>query len=120
MATTYRPGQRDNRPWGSWEILSTAPTYAVKRIVVTPGSRLSLQRHAYRAEHWVIVAGTARVTKGKDILPLEAGDAVAIGHREIHRIENPGTSDLVFIEVQYGTHLDEDDIQRLEDDYGRP
>lgn len=119
MATTYHHGQRDDRPWGSWEILTTGPGYAVKRIVVTAGSRLSLQRHAHRAEHWVIVAGEARVTKGRDIIPLGTGEAVAIGHREVHRIENPGTSDLVFIEVQHGTHLDEDDIERLEDDYGR-
>ena len=119
MVTQYQAGERDERPWGSWEILAVGPGHAVKRIIVNPGARLSLQRHRHRAEHWVIVNGEARVTKGAEILSLKTGDAVAIGHREVHRIENPGTAPLVFIEVQHGEHLDEADIERLEDDYGR-
>ncbi len=119
MATEYAIGQRDERPWGSWEILGVGPGHAVKRIVVKPGARLSLQRHAHRAEHWVIVAGEARVTRDDQVLLLGTGEAVAIGHRQVHRIENPGAAELVFIEVQHGAHLDENDIERLEDDYGR-
>jgi mannose-6-phosphate isomerase-like protein (cupin superfamily) len=119
MTTEYIVGQRDERPWGSWEIIAAGPGYAVKRIVVNPGKRLSLQRHAFRAEHWVMVAGTARVTRGTEMLPVAFGQHVAIGLGDIHRIENAGTEDVVFIEVQHGEHLDENDIERIEDDYGR-
>jgi mannose-6-phosphate isomerase len=119
MSTTYVAGERDERPWGSWEIIAIGPNYAVKRIVVRAGQRLSLQRHAFRAEHWVIVGGLARVTRGADTLSLSPGEHVAIGCGDAHRIENPGTGDLVFIEVQHGERLDENDIERLQDDYGR-
>jgi mannose-6-phosphate isomerase-like protein (cupin superfamily) len=119
MSTTYQPGQRDSRPWGTWEILALGPDYAVKRIVVKPGARLSLQRHRHRAEHWIVVGGTASVTRGRDTFPVSAGENTVIGLGDVHRIANPGTADLVFIEVQHGVHLDEADIERLEDDYGR-
>ncbi len=119
MSTTYETGQQDQRPWGSWEVLALGPGYAVKRLTVKPGARLSLQRHAHRAEHWVIVGGTGRVTKGAATLDLAAGQNAVIDLGEVHRIENPGTAELVFIEVQHGRHLDESDIERLEDDYGR-
>ena len=119
MTATYMAGVRDERPWGSWEIVATGPNYAVKRIVVRPGQRISLQRHVVRAEHWVIVGGVARVTRDTTIFPLSFGEHVAIGRGDVHRIENPGTEDLVFIEVQHGEHVDESDIERLEDDYGR-
>jgi mannose-6-phosphate isomerase-like protein (cupin superfamily) len=119
MGTTYQPGQRDSRPWGTWEILALGPGYAVKRIVVRPGTRLSLQRHRHRAEHWIVVGGTAAVTRGRDTFPASAGENAVIGLGDVHRIANPGTVDLVFIEVQHGAHLDEADIERLEDDYGR-
>ena len=112
MGTTYQPGQRDSRPWGTWEILALGPGYAVKRIVVRPGARLSLQRHRHRG-------GTAAVTRGRDTFPASAGENAVIGQGDVHRIANPGTVDLVFIEVQHGAHLDEADIERLEDDYGR-
>jgi mannose-6-phosphate isomerase-like protein (cupin superfamily) len=119
MSTGYVLGQRDERPWGAWEIVAVGPGYAVKRIVVRPGQRLSLQRHAFRAEHWVLVAGRARVTRGTAMFPLSPGGHAAIAPGDAHRIENPGTEDLVFIEVQHGERLDEDDIERLQDDYGR-
>ena len=119
MSVTYAPGQREDRPWGHWEILAVGTGYAVKRIVVRPGGRLSLQRHAHRAEHWIIVGGEARVTKQASVFPLPIGGTVAIAAGEAHRIENPGTTDLVFIEVQHGQTLREDDIERLDDDYGR-
>jgi mannose-6-phosphate isomerase-like protein (cupin superfamily) len=120
MTTRYSVGQRDERPWGSWEVIAAGPRYAVKRIAVQPGKRLSLQSHAYRAEHWVVVAGAALVTRGTESLPVGYGGSVAIGRGEVHRIENPGPEELVFIEVQHGDRLDEDDIKRFEDDYGRP
>jgi len=119
MFVNYTPGQREDRPWGTWEILAVGAGYAVKRIVVHPGGRLSLQRHAHRAEHWIIVGGEARVTKQAASFPVAAGETVAIAVGEVHRIENPGTTDLVFIEVQHGPTLHEDDIERLDDDYGR-
>jgi len=119
MSTTYTAGERDERPWGSWEIIAIGPNYAVKRIVVRPGQRLSLQRHSFRAEHWVVVGGVAQVTREAELFALAAGEHVAIGRGDAHRIENPGTEDLVFIEVQHGERLDENDIERLQDDYGR-
>ncbi|HEY7581469.1 MAG TPA: phosphomannose isomerase type II C-terminal cupin domain [Acetobacteraceae bacterium] len=119
MSIGYVLGQRDERPWGAWEIVAVGPGYAVKRIVVRPGQRLSLQRHAFRAEHWVVVSGLARVARGTEMFALSPGGHAAIGRGDAHRIENPGTEDLVFIEVQHGERLDENDIERLLDDYGR-
>jgi mannose-1-phosphate guanylyltransferase/mannose-6-phosphate isomerase len=119
VSSTYQPGDRDERPWGVWEIIASGPRYAVKRIVVRPGQRLSLQRHAFRAEHWVVVGGTARVTRGAETLEVLSGESVMIGRGEVHRIENRGLDELVFIEVQHGEYLAEDDIERIEDDYGR-
>jgi mannose-6-phosphate isomerase len=109
----------DERPWGTFTVLDEADTYKVKRIEVYAGKRLSYQMHAKRAEHWYVVAGIANVTlDGKDIL-LNAGEAVDIPQGTAHRIENPGTELMVFIEVQRGTYFGEDDIVRLQDDFGR-
>ena len=119
MITRYSVGQRDQRPWGTWEVIDAGPRHTVKRIAVQPGKRLSLQSHAYRAEHWVVVAGAALGTRGRETLPVGYGGSVAIGRGEVHRIENPGPDELVFIEVQHGELLDENDIERLQDDYGR-
>ena len=119
MTNEYLVGQRDERPWGTWEIMATSANYAVKRIVVKPGARLSLQRHAFRAEHWIVVGGTALVTRGTETFPVASGEHAAIGLGDVHRIENPGSDELVFIEVQHGERLDENDIERIEDDYGR-
>ncbi len=119
MTTAYAVGQRDDRPWGHWQVLAVGPQYAVKRILVRPGSRLSLQRHAHRAEHWIIVAGSGTVTVRDQSFPVIAGEHVMIGSGDAHRIANPGPDDLLFIEVQHGQHLDEGDIERLQDDYGR-
>jgi mannose-6-phosphate isomerase-like protein (cupin superfamily) len=115
----YQVGQRDERPWGSWEIIAVGARYAVKRIVVRPGQRLSLQRHQFRAEHWIVVGGIAQVTRGETTFPVGAGEHVVIGRGDIHRIANTGDEDVVFIEVQHGERLEEDDIERLQDDYGR-
>jgi len=109
----------DKRPWGSFTVLDEGAAYKVKRIEVLPGQRLSYQKHSRRAEHWVAVAGQAKVTlEGKEII-LSTGDALDVPIGAAHRIENIGPDLLVFIEVQRGDYLGEDDIQRLQDDYGR-
>ncbi len=115
----YRPGESDRRPWGDWAIIDAGPGFAVKRIRVVSGGVLSLQRHQHRAEQWTVVAGTARVTRNTETIDLEAGESIGIGQGDIHRIANPGAADMVFIEVQTGRELREDDIERLEDRYGR-
>jgi mannose-6-phosphate isomerase len=109
----------DERPWGNFTVLDEGSAYKVKRIEVLPGKRLSYQRHSRRAEHWLTVAGRAKVTlDGAEIL-LSAGDAIDIPVGAAHRIENIGDVRLVFIEVQRGDYFGEDDIQRLQDDFGR-
>jgi len=115
----YAAGDTDTRPWGRWTVLEAGPGYAVKRIEVVPGGRLSLQRHRHRAEQWVVVAGAALVTLDAVQFELLPGGTVHIATGQVHRVENHGTADMVFIEVQTGPTLDEDDIERLEDVYGR-
>ena len=109
----------DRRPWGSFQVLDEAGTYKVKRITVDPGQRLSYQFHHRRAEHWVIVTGRAEVTLDDEVLPYEAGQVVEVGRGVRHRIRNPGDEVLTFVEVQTGDYFGEDDIVRLDDDYGR-
>jgi mannose-6-phosphate isomerase-like protein (cupin superfamily) len=111
--------RHETRPWGEFFVLADAPTHKVKRIVVRPGQRLSYQRHERRAEHWFVVAGTARVTLDGADHVVPTGGAIDIPRGAAHRIENPGTDDLVFVEVQLGDYFGEDDITRLDDDYGR-
>jgi mannose-6-phosphate isomerase-like protein (cupin superfamily) len=118
-AVRYEAGDRDTRPWGTWEVLATGPDYALKRITVLPGQRLSLQYHHHRAEHWTIVSGQAEVEIDGAVVPCGGGEHVYIPLRAAHRIRNIGAEPLVFIEVQVGQHLDELDIVRIEDDYGR-
>ena len=109
----------DRRPWGSFTVLDEGEGYKVKRIEVLPGKRLSYQRHARRAEHWMVVAGTARVTlDGADRL-VQIGETVDIPIGTLHRVANPGPHTLIFIEIQRGDYLGEDDITRVSDDYGR-
>jgi mannose-6-phosphate isomerase-like protein (cupin superfamily) len=115
----YEAGDCETRPWGTWEVLATGPEYALKRITVLPGQRLSLQYHNYRSEHWTIVTGEAEVEIDGILFRCGAGEHVHIPLRAKHRIRNIGTEVLVFIEVQVGKHLDELDIIRLDDDYGR-
>lgn len=109
----------DERPWGSFTVLDEADNYKVKRIEVLPQKRLSYQRHTHRAEHWMVVAGTAKVTLEGQEIQATAGVTVDVPAGAAHRIENIGTEKLIFIEIQRGTYLGEDDIQRLQDDYGR-
>jgi mannose-6-phosphate isomerase len=109
----------ESRPWGGFLVLEDRPTHKVKRIWVHPGQRLSYQKHMRRSEHWIIVEGRARITvDGKEIL-LGPGESVEIPLEAAHRIENIGDTELTFIEVQTGDYFGEDDIVRLEDDYGR-
>ena len=117
--TGYTAGESDRRPWGRWTVLEAGPHYAVKRIEVIPGGRLSLQRHQFRAEQWVVVAGVGTVTLGKRTLEVKPGESVHIDVGEVHRMENRGTAEGVFIEVQTGERLEETDIEGLEDVYGR-
>lgn len=107
------------RPWGSYETLVLSDRFQVKRIVVDPGEENSLQLHYHRAEHWIVVSGTAEVTIGENTRLLTENESVYIPLGMKHRIKNPGTIPLVFIEVQSGSYLGEDDIVRLQDDYGR-
>ena len=109
----------DQRPWGTFTVLDENEGYKVKRIEVLPNKRLSYQKHARRAEHWFVVSGIAKVTlNGAEIL-VKTGEAIDIPVTAAHRVENPGEELLVFIEVQQGDYLGEDDIERLEDDFGR-
>lgn len=112
--------EASERPWGSYEVLSDADDHKVKRIVVEPGKRLSYQRHSKRAEHWFFLQGEGTFVLDDVEHPVIAGEAVDIGIGCAHRIENTSDSQrLVFIEVQHGTYFGEDDIVRLDDDYGR-
>ncbi|MDA3785646.1 MAG: mannose-1-phosphate guanylyltransferase/mannose-6-phosphate isomerase, partial [Deltaproteobacteria bacterium] len=111
--------KRVNRPWGTYECVDRAERYQVKRITVLPGAKLSLQKHHHRAEHWIVVRGTARITRGKEVFTLTENQSTYIPLGEQHRLENPGKIPLELIEVQSGSYLGEDDILRFEDPYGR-
>jgi mannose-1-phosphate guanylyltransferase len=107
------------RPWGSYESIDLEKRFQVKRITVKPGSKLSLQKHFHRAEHWTVVSGTAIITRGEEQMLLKEDESAYIPIGTLHRLENPGKIPLELIEIQSGSYLDEDDIVRYEDDYGR-
>jgi mannose-6-phosphate isomerase-like protein (cupin superfamily) len=109
----------EERPWGSFTVLEEGKNYKIKRFIVLPTGRLSLQYHYKRSEHWTIVAGKALVTRDNEVFEVEAGQTVFIPVKAIHRIENIGLESVVVIEVQYGSYVGEDDIVRLADDYNR-
>jgi mannose-6-phosphate isomerase-like protein (cupin superfamily) len=111
--------ERGDRPWGHYLVLHEDAGYKVKQFGVNPGSRLSLQRHRHRAEHWQVVRGEATVTRGKEFVRLLPGGSIDIPVGTLHRVENVGKGNLVIIEVQMGEYVGEDDIERFEDDYGR-
>ena len=111
--------EHDERPWGSYLVLSDETDHKVKRLVVHPGRRLSYQKHAKRAEHWFVVAGRGVVTLDGERHELGPGESIDIPVQAAHRIECTGDAPLVFIEVQRGEYFGEDDIERLEDDFGR-
>lgn len=108
-----------HRPWGNYTILLESPNYKIKQLIVKPRSRLSLQKHFHRNEHWIVVSGSAIVTVGEKQIFLKANESTYIPMGEIHRLENPGKINLVMIEVQVGEYLGEDDIIRIEDDFRR-
>lgn len=107
------------RPWGYYDCVDCGERHKTKRIVVNPSAKLSLQMHHHRAEHWIVVKGTARVTKGDEVIMLSENESTYIPVGTLHRLENPGVIPLEMIEVQSGSYLGEDDIVRFEDDYGR-
>ena len=115
-ASTHR---RVHRPWGWYESVDQGPRFQVKRIMVKPGARLSLQMHHHRAEHWIVVSGTAEVTNGDAVIMLTENQSTYIPLGQTHRLANPGKLALEIIEVQSGSYLGEDDIVRFEDDHGR-
>ncbi len=107
------------RPWGSYTILEEGPGYKIKRILVNPGAKLSMQMHYHRSEHWVVIEGTARITNGEQEIYLEENESTYIPKTNRHRLENPGKVALQIIEIQTGLYLEEDDIVRFDDIYGR-
>jgi len=111
--------EKSERPWGRYEVLQESAHHKTKCIWVSPGKRLSYQRHEKRAEHWFIVSGNADITLNGVTTRHGAGDSISIGIGDLHRIANIGNDDVVFIEVQTGTYFGEDDIERIEDDFGR-
>ena len=111
--------RRVNRPWGAYESIDCADRFQVKRITVNPGACLSLQKHHHRAEHWIVVRGTALITKGSEVITVTENESTYIPLGTMHRLENPGKIPLELIEVQSGSYLGEDDIQRFDDKYGR-
>jgi mannose-6-phosphate isomerase len=121
MTTTDGRGREyDERPWGSFTVLDDELSdHKVKRLVVEPGKRLSYQRHSQRAEHWFVVTGVVTVTLDGVVHDVPAGSSIDVGLGQAHRAENRGTVPAVFVEVQVGTYFGEDDIERLEDDFGR-
>lgn len=110
----------DQRPWGTFHVLDENEGFKVKRIEVLPNKRLSYQKHSRRAEHWFVVSGIAKVTLNGEEILVKKGESIDIPLQAAHRVENPHDSEnLIFIEVQQGDYLGEDDIERLEDDFGR-
>ena len=110
---------RSERPWGRYEVLQESATHKVKCIWMKPGTRLSYQRHKHRAEHWFIVQGTGEVTIDGAISQVKPGDTVEFKVGVLHRLANTGKDEIIFVEVQTGSYFGEDDIERLEDDFGR-
>jgi len=116
---TVRHHRTVHRPWGTYTVLEEGDGFKIKRIVVRPGASLSLQRHRYRSEHWVVVSGEAMVTKDGLEIRIAKNESTYISAGASHRLSNPGDVDCVMIEVQVGSYVGEDDIERLEDVYGR-
>jgi mannose-6-phosphate isomerase len=109
----------EERPWGSWHVIDVNPGYKIKRIHVNPGSRLSYQTHEHRSEHWVVVFGIATCLIDGETIVAGPGHSVDVPMGAKHRLANEGTQELVIVEVQHGAYTGEDDIIRIEDDYGR-
>lgn len=119
MKIHYKTGDHDTRPWGKWETINVNDKYVIKQITVHPKGKLSLQKHNYRHEHWIIVQGSALITLNDKQFSCHENDHVFIPAQTIHRVENDKNENLIFIEIQTGEILDENDIIRLEDIYNR-
>jgi mannose-6-phosphate isomerase len=111
--------EKSERPWGRYEVLQEGATYKVKSIHVNPGKRLSYQRHQKRSEHWYVTDGSGEVTLDGKVQVVSRGSIIEIPQGILHRISNTGDRELIFIEVQTGSYFGEDDIERVEDDFGR-
>ncbi len=116
---TYTIGETGTRPWGEWQVLDLQSHVVVKKLLVYPGGRISLQRHKYRTERWIVTAGVATVSCDNNVMHLNVGESIMIPCGSMHRLSNQGTAPLALIEVQMGSYLSEDDIERFTDDYGR-
>ncbi len=119
MTVSYKAGDKDNRPWGTWEVVDVGENYIVKKICVNPGQTLSLQMHHHRDEHWIITSGQATITLGEKQFDASENTPVFIKAGQKHRIANKTEQPVIFIEIQTGNTLDENDIVRFEDQYGR-
>ncbi len=119
MQTNYHLGEEGKRPWGTWKVIAMGKGYIVKKIIVNPLSSLSLQLHHHRGEHWLIAKGTAHITLSSSTFDLSQGSCVDIPPKTPHRIQNLTPSPLEFIEIQLGKILNEEDIVRFRDSYGR-
>ncbi len=119
MANNYECGQQDTRPWGTWKVIDCGNNFCVKHITVASGGILSLQLHHHRNEHWIIISGRATITLGAEQFEKNTGESIYIPSETKHRIQNNSAEPLEFIEVQTGDELDENDIVRYEDKYGR-
>lgn len=115
----YSIGEEDGRPWGRWIVLDITPHLVVKKLVVDPGKRISLQRHKYRSERWIVMSGKASVQKDDERMQLQPGEGVLIPHNCLHRLANESSAPVTVLEIQYGELLSEDDIERFDDDFGR-
>ena len=119
MAVSYQLGEQEKRPWGSWEILAIGPNYVSKKIQINPHALLSLQLHHHRSEHWIVISGSAEITIGERVFNAPNGTHAFIPLETKHRIVNKTDTSLIFIEIQIGDLLDENDIVRFQDVYGR-
>ena len=115
----YRAGEFGERPWGQWRVLDVQPNVVVKKLYLNPKGRISLQRHKYRTERWIVISGTATVRRGDEISQLSVGESVLIPCGSLHRLSNETCEPLCLIEIQLGELLSEEDIERFTDDYGR-
>ncbi len=116
---TYTVGEKGKRPWGEWQVLDLQSHVVVKKLLVYPGGRISLQRHQHRTERWIVTEGVATVYCDNNVVHLNVGESIMIPCGSIHRLSNQGTAPLAIIEVQIGRYLSEEDIERFTDDYGR-
>lgn len=116
---TYHVGEKGTRPWGEWQVLDLQSHVVVKKLLVYPGGRISLQRHLHRTERWIVTEGVATVRCDNNIMHLNVGESIMIPCGSMHRLSNQGTAPVALIEVQIGNYLSEEDIERFNDDYGR-